>query len=110
MFPCSEIELGRTALLGIIKGANDMTSEEFIKASPTIGFSKALQILEAHGYSFPAFQADHPDAIKHGMSGSGDPEMRESAIDSKTLFDWLEMSGKDYTNDEISYLLLYYYD
>jgi len=66
-----------------------MTSEEFIKASPTIGFAKALQILEAHGHSFPAFQADHFEAIKYGMSGSGDPALRESAIYSKTLFDWM---------------------
>jgi len=71
-----------------------MTSEEFIKASPTIGFAKALQILEAHGHAFPALsiislQAAHPDAIKHGMSGSGDPALRESAIYSKTLFDWM---------------------
>ena len=66
-----------------------MTSEQFIKAAPTIGFAKALQILEAHGYSFPAFQAAHPEPIKHGMSGSGDPAMRETTINTKTLFDWM---------------------
>jgi len=73
-----------------------MTSEEFIKAAPTIGFDKALQILEEHGYSFPAFSAhcsirtrDNFEPIKHGMSGSGDPAMRETTIDSQTLFDWM---------------------
>ena len=71
-----------------------MTAEEFIQAAPTIGFSKATQILEAHGHAFPAlsiisFLRLHPDAIKHGMSGSGDPAMRETTIDSKTLITWL---------------------
>jgi len=71
-----------------------MTSEQFIEANPTIGFAKATQILEAHGHAFPtlsiiSFLRLHPDASKHGMSGSGDPELRETTIDSKTLITWM---------------------
>ena len=72
------------------------TAKQFIKENPTIGFCTAVKLLEEHGYSFPAFSVhcsirtrDNFEPIKHGMSGSSDPALRETTIDSKTLFDWM---------------------
>jgi hypothetical protein len=75
-----------------------MTSEQFIKANPTIGFAKALQILEDHGYAFPTFEIEALQSVhtekrsflgRFGFSGSGDPAMRETTINTRTLFDWM---------------------
>ena len=56
-----------------------MTSEQFIKANPTISISKAINILEAHGYAFTLAE----------YSASGVLSMLEPTIDTQKVFDWI---------------------
>ena len=56
-----------------------MTSEEFIKANPTITVSKAINILEAHGYAFTLEE----------YGASGVLSMLEPTLDTQNLFNWM---------------------